>query len=419
LILLTGKSKEELVEIGINKEELINEVNQLEKYLSKNAEYLHFSSVKWQDIKAKLKNDEYAIEIVRSVEVVGDEKGKVNYIALIIDSDKKQKHPTLVKLEEGDSLEGDFFNFYRNAFNYKIHDNKSYSRYWEPIAKVIKEGAKVYLSPEGVYMLMNIEALEVSGSEVVMDRNEIVLLGNTRDILSSKSTKTKNVKSQALLIGSPEFYQKEPVSSVKPLDGAKEEVDLLSEKLKSKDWGVKTYVGGEAIEKRFLEGEGVRLIHVATHGYFENTKQMIFREEVNNSLFKSGLIMTGGGDLLSQGNGVHQKQGVLTSYEALNLKLDNVELVVLSACETGVGEVKNGEGVYGLQRSFLIAGASNVIMSLYKVPDVVTMELMLNFYDNWLESNDKHDAFMKAKQTVRAKYNSPYYWGAFVIIGMD
>jgi hypothetical protein len=425
LILYTGKTKEELVELGVNKEELLSEVNQLEKYLGKNADYLHFSSVTWQDIKSKLKKGEYAIEIVRVVEVTGKTKGNVNYVALIIDSDRKQQHPTLVRLSDGEKMESTFFSYYRNSFKFKFVGVKTYERYWEPIAQHLEKGSKVYLSPEGVYMLMNIEALEISDKEAVMDNNEIVLVGNTRDILGiDEKEKVKWSSSKALLIGGPEFYQDIKGTEVKPLDGAKEEVDLLSQKLNAKGWDVKTYIGGQAIEKRFLEGEGVRVIHVATHGYFESENTTtnninIANESSSNALFKSGLIMTGGGDLLSKGDGIHEKQGVLTSYEALNLKLDKVELVVLSACETGVGEVKNGEGVYGLQRSFLIAGADNVIMSLYKVPDVVTMELMLLFYDYWLKSNDKHDAFIKAKMDIRKKYKSPYYWGAFVMIGTD
>ena len=175
------------------------------------------------------------------------------------------------------------------------------------------------------------------------------------------------------------------------------------------------------METRFSEGEGVRVVHVATHGYFNEDKEEseVLSKENNNVLFQTGLVMSGGGDLLNKNEGLHEDQGVLTSYEALNLRFDQVELVVLSACETGRGGVENGEGVYGLQRSFLIAGAANVIMSLYKVPDAVTSELMDAFYGYWLDSNDKHEAFINAKNDIRKKYNAPYYWGAFVMIGAD
>jgi CHAT domain-containing protein len=90
--------------------------------------------------------------------------------------------------------------------------------------------------------------------------------------------------------------------------------------------------------------------------------------------------------------------------------------VVLSACETGLGEIKAGEGVYGLQRAFLSAGAETVIMSLWKVDDAATQQLMSSFYDNWIKTGDKQKAFKQAQLQLMTKYKDPYYWGVFIMM---
>jgi CHAT domain-containing protein len=140
----------------------------------------------------------------------------------------------------------------------------------------------------------------------------------------------------------------------------------------------------------------------------------------NNPLLKSGLMLKGAGDVLAKTKfNFNIEPGILTAYEAMNLNLDKTDLVVLSACETGLGEVHAGEGVYGLQRSFLVAGAKTLIMSLFKVSDEATQKLMVSFYRKWLETGNKRQAFIDAKKEIRNEYKDPIYWGAFVMIGLE
>lgn len=109
------------------------------------------------------------------------------------------------------------------------------------------------------------------------------------------------------------------------------------------------------------------------------------------------------------------EDGIVTAYEISQLNLSNTELLVLSACETGLGDVKGSEGVFGLQRAFKMAGVKKMIVSLWQVPDKETAELMISFYSNWFKGKTIKDAFAQAQAEMRKKY-SPFYWAAFVLV---
>jgi CHAT domain-containing protein len=111
------------------------------------------------------------------------------------------------------------------------------------------------------------------------------------------------------------------------------------------------------------------------------------------------------------------EDGILTALEAANLDLDETDLVILSACETGLGELKAGEGVFGLQRAFKVAGAKSIVMSLWSVNDAVTQKLMTEFYHRFLTENNARKAFMEAQAEIKRQHPEPYFWGAFVMVG--
>jgi CHAT domain-containing protein len=167
---------------------------------------------------------------------------------------------------------------------------------------------------------------------------------------------------------------------------------------------------------------------VATHGFYKPNEERSALAELEgneaamtqNPLLRTGLLLTGAGDLLSKTDyNFNIDNGILTAYEAMNLNLDQTDLVVLSACETGLGEVEAGEGVFGLQRAFLVAGAKMLIMSMFKVDDEATQKLMLKFYQKWLNTGKMRNSFVEAKKELRNEYPEPIYWGAFLMIGLE
>jgi len=216
------------------------------------------------------------------------------------------------------------------------------------------------------------------------------------------------------------------------LEGTEKEAEQICQYLNEQKIPNRLYretAGNEESFKR-LSGMPVGVIHLATHGFFlEDIKSEYSRNIVQqlgggrdkafeNPLLRSGLIMSGANDqwLDKEVKQDGREDGILTADEIARLNLTKTRLVVLSACETGLGDVKNSEGVFGLQRAFKLAGVESLIMSLWKVPDAATSELMSTFYQEWLSGQTKQNAFKTAQQKVREKYQSPYYWAAFVMM---
>jgi CHAT domain-containing protein len=139
---------------------------------------------------------------------------------------------------------------------------------------------------------------------------------------------------------------------------------------------------------------------------------------LENPLLRSGIALAGINTWLQGGNPPTQAEdGILTAEDVSGLDLLDTDLVVLSACETGLGEILTGEGVFGLRRSFVLAGAKTLIMSLWRVPDQQTQELMQDFYTRILKGQSRSDALRYAQLAMKARYPEPFYWGAFICQG--
>lgn len=436
-------SQEQLKEEGLDPGSLAREVEQLEKELSKSSELFKNNTenreIKWEQVKSALKDNEVAVEMLRFRFFDHVLTDSVLYAVLILKNEKKSK-PELLVLEDGSALESKYFNYYKNAIKYRIADRHSYERFWRPIEEKVGKSATIYFSADGVFNQINLEAVPIDKSKYVLDQSNIILVSNTKDLFLRKTTtRIQNDEKTALLFGNPKFYLastenyishfRSGGTKISDLPGTAEEVEELKKLLSNNGWEINKFTRTDASEEEVKLINSPKVFHIATHGFFTPEDQfqksagvidLKDNASLNNPLLRTGLMLTGAGDLLVETKfNFNQSPGILTAYEAMNLDLDKTELVVLSACETGVGEVQAGEGVFGLQRSFLVAGAKTLIMSLFKVSDEATTKLMISFYEKWLDHGDKRKAFVDAKKEIRNEYKDPIYWGAFIMIGLD
>ena len=192
------------------------------------------------------------------------------------------------------------------------------------------------------------------------------------------------------------------------------------------------YTRAKGNEESFknLSAKKTPVIHLATHGFFwqnieKNSEERERLERLGggrkafeNPLLRSGLILAGGNKAWFEKPVEGVEDGILFADEVAKMNLVGTELVVMSACETGLGTLNNSEGVFGLQRAFKLAGAQTLIMSLWEVDDDGTAFIMEEFYRNWLAGKNKQEAFKEAQRKLRkdSRYASPYYWAAFVIM---
>lgn len=454
-------SEQELGAQQINLAALEEEANELEKNLSDQSQIFARSlldrDLNWRDIQEQLNEEEAAVEIIR---VENEVSNQVFYTALVLDINRDA--PELVILPDGKEMDTKNYNYYKNAIAFRIEDQLSYDLYWRPIGEVLSSRInRVYVAPDGVYNKISLNCLyNAKKNTFLLDEINLRMLSSTRELTDASQPDISDEVSQfAFLLGYPDYTlvsenallaeaqqmgnldtaMPSPAGQLdnvqkkgydfQPLPGTKDEVDYISEMMKNQDWFVEKLTGSQASEENLKQMTMPYVLHIATHGYFfsdlpSDIDQKAFGIHMQNidanPLLRSGLLLAGAASQQQEADSASLvlEDGVLTAYEAMNLNLNQTELVVLSACETALGEVKNGEGVYGLQRAFLVAGANSVLMSLWKVNDESTTELIKLFYKNWLAGEDKFTALSNAQRKIRDKYEEPYHWAPFVLIGI-
>jgi len=387
--------------------------------------------------------------------------GSSRYLAFIL-SPGKGSDVSLVDLGDADSMDQKVAAFKKSLGNIKTlpdvlakQSNELYNLVFAPLTSSLGKSKQIFLSPDGSLNLIPFEVLRDDKGRYLIDNHTFHYASAGRDIAGYGMIKEKGQK--VLLMGDPDFNLADrqtteekgrPLTrsrqmqglSFSRLPGTKEEVEAVTTLLGRS--ACDTYTGKMASESVLMQKKSPRILHLATHGFFlsdqdwtsvrdEKSRGIIITAKeapsgkkpirIENPFLRSGLALAGANRSLAQED---VTDGILTAEKILGLNLHGTDMVVLSACETGVGDVKNGEGVYGLRRAFTQAGTKSLVMSLWEVPDRETKELMVSFYKN-LQSGKMNraaalrDAALKQRQKVKTRYghDNPYYWGAFVFLG--
>lgn len=452
-------------------EEVENKAEQLEAALTRKSSnlkgVLQVGQINWEQIKQALPQKGVAIEFISFASHNYNEwTDSTLYMAMILR--KTDSMPQLISLfeqsqidsllqKQNSSEQGFVSGLYRgikakSSPQDVYNGRKLYELIWKPLDTLLQPGDDIYLAPSGTLHQLAFAAIPYDSVTTLSDRYRLHTVATTAVLLKEKTSTKAGILS---VYGGVQFEEAEPsatkvndetVSLSLPgdlqrsgetweyLPGTLREAESIAATAKQKGIQVNLFSGKAATEERLKGMTGKNapdVLHIATHGFFfpdpklqpaadgmiSGKQEPVFKAS-DNPLNRSGIILAGANKTW---NGAAKleggEDGILTAYEASYLQLANTKLVVLSACETGLGDVKGSEGVYGLQRAFKQAGADYLLMSLWKVPDNETAEFMTTFYGHYFGGSTIEDAYLLTQKSLREKYrNDPYKWAAFVLI---
>lgn len=407
---------------------LREKVNSLEKFLSKTvAGYDEEKQlIRFQEVKSNLAPDEIAIEFLRFNYYNKDFLVDSIYAALIVS--QEDAFPTYVFISDAGSLESfvktqenvSFDNLY--AFD-KKRSSSLYEMIWKPLLPYLTDKKTVFYAPSGILHRINFSAIGIPKGKIICQDFKTVALLNTREIINYKNKKNSFSKAKkAVLYGNPDYGKQ---GYWKSLKNAERELDSLSKTLTNAGISVQILSQLEASEENFKnKSTGVNapnLLHFTAHGFFNQktkTGGNIFQLS-NNPMIRSGLVLAGANEFWDRSDTLAQSgnEGVLTALEISKVSLDSVILTILSACETGLGDIKGTEGVYGLQRAFRIAGTEKILMSLWQLPRKATETWMTQFYHYLFVDNlPPEDAYLQTQIKMKERTDDYRYWAGFVLI---
>jgi CHAT domain-containing protein len=387
----------------------------------------------WTSFIDRLQPNEAIVELIRFRKYDRQTSSKkaffgftdsVYYAALVIKKETKRT-PELVVLKDGANLETRYFYYYKNAMKYEVNDGLSYKFFWAPIQKILGGKSRIYLASDGVYHKLNVNTLrDPQTGKFLLEKYDIIHLLNPIQFLENKHP-FNNSKRNAVLMGDPVFdvdldaprERGVAFNHFTGLPGTQAEIRAIDKVLKANSWKTGLFMKAAATEANLKALHSPTILHLASHGFFSSEIVSLNAEAKKEFLFHSGIVLTGANKSLATGSTSYENDGIVTAFEVMNIDLTNTQLVVLSACETGLGKIENGEGVFGLQRSFMQAGARNVMISLWKVDDEMTKDLMIKFYQYLTLGNSLAQSLKQAQLDQSRIVSDPSSWGGFILVG--
>ena len=408
----------------------------------------NYSSIPtWRDVKQSLKQDECAIEFVTysGFARTNSETKELKYAALILTSESD--YPQFVEVCTFNQLHEVILDALKeqeigiNDLYVQGQKHILYKLIWEKIDNYVKESKTIYITPILGIKNTNIGYIPCPDGCYLNDKYDIRIVTSTAKICNQN----RSHYSDAYVYGGIEYTKEKHNSNQMSYRGividelcdstrngfgflraSGYEADQIANALQAKNIDTNLIKGTNANEYSFreMDGHSPSIVHLSTHGFYlvgfdkysEYFNKLIPYSSQNNWMLLSGLLLADANSTLSRPNKqTPLNDGVITAEEIAMLDLRNTNLVVLSACETAIGENLQ-EGFGGLVRAFKNAGVKSILASLWKVPDDATAKLMISFYKLFLSGIEMHMALKMAQKEVSKLYPDPYYWASFILL---
>lgn len=383
-------------------------------------------NVTCDDVYQSLKAGETAVEIVRPLTFVNEEEC---YHALILNHGDPE--PKKVRLCPCDKVNE--YIHQRNPYYGKSHE--LYDLLVAPMVPFIK-GKEVYYSPAGLLSIVNISALSNGKGRIVADRWNIHNCSSTKSLCDRDSKPLESI----VLFGAmsyekndvtPHFSEQGEVLRDVEREGfgylkaTLGEVLVINSLAEAKGIWSSYYTGEAGTEKAFraLTGKDVSIIHLATHGFYYNSERakqgdFALKGDSGMALNRCGIVFSDCMEAWKNGiDPYDDDNGIMLGSEIASMDLTGTDLVVLSACNTGIGDITN-EGISGLQQAFKKAGVKSLLMSLKPIDDEATEVFMTEFYRHLFNGRSKKESFDRAVKRLKSipKYSKPGYWASYILL---